>query len=216
MARHRRKLSFGLATISMIALAHAVAPPEVATTDVFVAARDLPSGVALRDDDLERRSLQNSALPPNAVTDVTGLINHILTAGIQTGEVFTRTRVLSRNGAADSGEAGLLSTPVRVADTGAVALLEPGDHVDVLATTSGLDVANASPAPATLVAIDATVVSIPQTRTDPNRGPFGSTGSAAVSSQSGALIVLATTLTTARALAAAGARGQLSIVVRGR
>ncbi len=200
----------------MIALAHAVAPPEVVTTDVFVAARDLPSGVSLQEADLERRSLQDSALPPNAVTDVTGLINHVLTAGIQTGEIFTRTRVLSRKGTSESGEVGLLSTPVRVADTGAVALLEPGDHVDVLATTGGLDASNSAPAPATLVAIDATVVSIPQTRTDPNRGPFGSTGSAAVASQSGALIVIATTLATARALAAAGARGQLSIVVRAR
>lgn len=200
----------------MIALVHALQPPDVATTEVFVAARDLPSGVALQDDDLERRALQNSALPPNAVTDVTGLINHVLTAGIQTGEVFTRTRVLSRKGAAESVEAGLLSTPVRVADTGAVALLEPGDHVDILATSSGLDASNSTPTPATLVAIDATVLSIPQSRTDPNRGPFGSSGSTSVSSQSGALIVLATTLSTARALAAAGARGQLSIVVRAR
>ena len=216
VARHRRSISIGLVAISVLAAIHALRPPDGATVDVLVASHDLSSGVTIRADDLAHRTLAAADRPPNAITELSTLVNHVLTASIETGEVITRTRVLSANGAFVARGTGLVSTPVRVADSGAVALLEPGDHVDVLATSSNLEDNAAASTSARLVATDATVVTIPHSRTDTSRGPFAASDSASMSTAAGALIVVATTLETARVLAASGARGQLSIVIRPR
>ena len=183
---------------------------------MLVASRDLASGVTLRSADLEHRALATADRPPNVITDASALVDHVLTASIETGEVFTRTRVLSTSRVTTSSGTGGVSTPVRVADSGAVALLEPGDHVDILATSSSIDDNVAAPTSARLVAADATVLTIPRTRTDTSRGPRAASDSSTALTSAGALIVVATTLETARILAASGARGQLSIVIRPR
>ena len=216
IARHRRSIGIGLATVSVLAAIHALRPADSATVDVLVASRDLASGVTLHSADLEHRALATADRPPNVITDASALVDHVLTASIETGEVFTRTRVLSTSRVTTSGGTGLVSTPVRLADSGAVALLEPGDHVDILATSSSIDDNVATPTSARLVAADATVLTIPRTRTDTSRGPLAASDSSTAWTSAGALIVVATTLETARILAASGARGQLSIVIRPR
>ena len=90
---------------------------------------------------------------------------------------------------------GLVAAPVRLADSGVVGLLRPGDIVDVVAAdTRGR---------ASLVAGGVTVLSVPATHDDPLGGdPFG-----------GALVVLAVPSSMGVALAGAAATGPLSLLL---
>ena len=214
--RHRRSITVGLATISVLAAIQALRAPVSETSDVLVASHNLAGGLTLRTEDVEHRAVATADVPPNAIADASTLVNHVLTASIEAGEVFTRTRVLTPSGFSTAGRSGMVSTPVRVADSGAVALLEPGDHVDILATNSSLEDGSSASSSARLVASDATVVAIPHPRSDTTRGPFAASDSYAASGMAGALLVISTTLDSARTLAAAGSRGQISIVIRPR
>ncbi|WP_442813377.1 RcpC/CpaB family pilus assembly protein [Streptomyces sp. NBC_01754] len=118
----------------------------------------------------------------------------------------------------------LVSAPVRIADAATVALLRPGDRVDVLAARDGA-------AKARLVAQDVRVAEVPNRR----RGGVGaegdgraggaeemgpdSTGTRSAEPDGGpdagdgALVVLAVERGTAAALAGAGASGRLVVAV---
>jgi Flp pilus assembly protein CpaB len=117
------------------------------------------------------------------------------------------------------GASGLIEAPVRVADGATVALVRPGDRVDILAAP-GADTEDASTAypptaypptadqpaagglaQAQLVAEAAQVLAIPLTSADE-------------ASSGGALLVLAVSPTTSRILAAAAASERLSLVIR--
>ncbi|WP_406014548.1 RcpC/CpaB family pilus assembly protein [Streptomyces sp. NBC_00984] len=113
-------------------------------------------------------------------------------------------------GAGAGGEAGaapaqarrparLVSAPVRIADAGAVRLLRPGDHVDVIAAgeAGAGTVAGTS---ARVLAKGARVAEVPQ-------APVGG------SVEDGALIVLSVPRDTATALAGAGISSQLAVAL---
>ncbi|MFE7109250.1 RcpC/CpaB family pilus assembly protein [Streptomyces sp. NPDC057575] len=120
-------------------------------------------------------------------------------AGRTTGALPERARRPAR----------LVSVPVRIADAGAVRLLRPGDHVDVIAAgESGAEVGAGAGAGAgaRVLAKGARVAEVPHS---PAGGSDGSDGF----TEDGALIVLAVPRETATALAGAGISSQLAVTL---
>lgn len=160
--------------MAALAALRAVAPPEPATVEVMVAARDLPSGTVLAADDLVTRDWPADLAPAGAAPTATG---RVLAAPIGRGEVLTDVRVVGPGLAL--GQPGDTVLPVRLPDAGMATLLQPGDVVDLMATDPGTG-------SATLVARDVTVLAAPG---DVPEGPAGGSG--------GALVVVAASATEA-------------------
>lgn len=144
---------------------HTLAPPPPDTVDVLVAARDLPSGTRLADDDLVRRAYPVPLAPHGAASAAVG---RVLAAPIGRGEVLTDLRVVGPALAlAQPGETVL---PVRLPDAGMASLLRPGDEIDLVATDPGTGLS-------AVVARDVTVLATPAGAPE---GPAGGSGGALV------------------------------------
>ncbi|MDA0631916.1 flagellar biosynthesis protein FlgA [Nonomuraea sp. MCN248] len=115
----------------------------------------------------------------------TGGTGRVLAAPMRRGEPLTDARLLDQLRLPP----GMVATPVRVSDPDTVSLISPGSRIGVLAAGDAQA--------ASLVADDVTVLTIPAAEDD-----------------HGALVVLATTLTQAEALAGAQASGHLSITIK--
>jgi pilus assembly protein CpaB len=189
-------IAFGLATL---------APPDPPGTDVLVAAHDLSGGTLLRAADLRVRTIATAAVPDGVLTPRTRPQGRLLAGPVRAGEVMTDVRLVDRAALRGYG-AGLVATPVRIADPAVAALLRPGDIVDVLAADGGAPGAATVPG-ASVVAAGVHVVTVPQQSTS----AFDAGSSAA-----GGLVVLATTAETARALTAAAASAPLAVTIEGR
>jgi Flp pilus assembly protein CpaB len=199
LARHRRLLAAGLAAGAVAAGLDAVAPAPPATSPVVVAARDLAGGRPLAAGDLTLAALPPATVPDGASASPAGMVGRSLAGPVRRGEPVTDVRLLGPSLVAEHGPR-YVAAPVRVADPGAVALLRPGDRVDVLAAAVDPALASAAGA-ASVVAADAEVLAVP--------APL-ETGDAV----EGALVVLATRHDTAAELAAAQVRARLSVVLR--
>jgi hypothetical protein len=113
------------------------------------------------------------------------------------GELLTDVRLVGAPMFGAVG-AGLVAAPVRIADPGAALLLQPGDVIDVLAST---DHSTAAAAP--VVAAGVRVLTVPS----------GTEATAGL--DDGALVVVAATPATASLLARAAITSRLSVVIRG-
>ena len=165
LRRRRRLIAAALVAAAAWSALRTLAPPAPETVQVLVAARDLPSGTRLADDDLVVRSFPAELAPPDAATAATG---RVLAAPMGRGEVLTGVRVVGPGLArAQPGETVL---PVRLPDAGMALLLRPGDEVDLVATDPGTGAS-------TVVARDVTVLATP---TDVPDGPAGGSGGALV------------------------------------
>jgi Flp pilus assembly protein CpaB len=126
----RRRLLAGLcAAGATLAAVRVMAPPAPATVSLLVAARDLPAGEVLTDDDLRSRRVPAGAVPADVVRVPVGAT---LAAPLREGEAVTDVRVVGPGLVAT--DPGRVALPVRLSDAGQAALLGPGDRVDVLAT----------------------------------------------------------------------------------
>lgn len=193
--RHRRRLLAVCLTVAVFAGLRAVVPPEPATVPLLVAARDLPAGEMLGEDDLEVVEAPPS-LAPAGRQELAEALGRTTTGPVRRGEPVTDARLVTAS--LLEGYPGLVALPVRLPDPGAVALLRVGDRVDLLATdpTSGL---------AETVAIDVPLISIPDAPP---------TGSGVTGAQlGGRLVVVAVTSSTARTIAAAAATRYLAAVI---
>jgi len=119
---------------------------------VVVAARDLPAGVVLTDDDVRHRELPASALPDDPLrSDPTG---RALRTAAYAGQALSSAQIA---GEKTSGLTAGLTDGAR-----AVALprgdapieLHPGDHVDVLAIDPGLGTAEVVAAGVEVLGVD--------------------------------------------------------------
>ena len=165
LRRRRRLIAAALAASATLVGLRTLAPPPAATVDVLVAARDLPSGTRLGDDELVVRAFPADLAPPDAATAALG---RVLAAPISRGEVVTDVRVVGPGLAlAQPGETIL---PVRLPDAGMATLLRAGDEIDLVATDPGTGAS-------TVVAHDVTVLATP---TDAPDGPAGGSGGALV------------------------------------
>jgi pilus assembly protein CpaB len=122
----------GLAVLCAVSAVRPAAPPSVV---VLAAARDLAPGVALALPDLARVALPAAAVPTGALRPGAAVLGRLVAGPVRRGEPLTDVRLLGPPlVAAVAGGADAVAVPVRFADAGAVALLHPGDRIDVLAT----------------------------------------------------------------------------------
>ncbi len=186
--RRRRLIAAALAAGAVVAGVRAIAPPPPDTVDVLVAARDLPSGTLLDDNDLVARTYPAELAPPDASAAATG---RVLAAPMGRGEVLTDVRVVGPAlAAAAVGETVL---PVRLPDPGMATLLRAGDRIDLVATDPGTG-------ETTVVARDVTVLATPTGVPD---GPAGGAG--------GALVVLSASSAGATAITSAALSQYLTV-----
>jgi pilus assembly protein CpaB len=130
---HRRKLAVLAAVATVLTGLAAVAPPVPPTTPVVRTRTALAGGVVLAADDLEVVDLPQSDLPDRAVAGLDDLVGRRLAAPVSRHQVLTAAALVSVDGAVGVGH---VLAPVRLADADVVALLRPGDLVDVIASAS--------------------------------------------------------------------------------
>ncbi len=208
--RHRRWLAAMLAAAAVLLTVGAIRAPAPIGEPVLTAAADLPAGAALRPSDGRVQRVPAEIVPPGAVTDPAQLANRVLTGPLGAGEILTTSRLLTASQL--TPEPGRRAAPVRIADPGAVALLRPGDIIDVLGTSGGgLGVSAAA-----VVAAKVRVLTVPRRGPEGGGGGLlnGSPATATESTPQGSLIVLDVREDTALALARAAAAGRLSVVLR--
>jgi len=189
----RRPLAAACAGVAVLAVIQAARPAPVATVPVRVAAHDLASGTVLSDDDLVVRRFPSGLAPPGSVGRAVG---RTLAAPVRAGEPVTDVRLVAPS--LVSGYPGRVALPVRVADADAVALLQVGDRVSLVA-------ADPRRGTASYVAIDVPVLALP--RPDPE---------AAESARlPGRLVVVGSLPADVDHIAGAAATDLLSLVISG-
>lgn len=196
---HRRLLAAGLLAGSMAFGLHALAPPPPPTVAVVSAARDLPAGSTLAAADLAVARVDPAHVPDGTLSRPAQARGRTLVAAARRGELLTDVRLVGHGLLADL-DAGLVATPVRIADADSVRLLRPGSVVDVLAAGGAGDTTE----PARLVASAVRVLTVPRADDAALGRSWGD----------GAMVLLGTTPSTAARLAGAAVSQRLSVVVR--
>ena len=211
--RYRQLLRAALVTIVLALVVSRLAPKPAATTAIVTAARDLPAGEVLTVADLHTVDVPPATVPAGVATDVDAVVGSQLSGPLRRNEPLTDVRI--NDGVLRRPAPGLVSAPVRLADSQAALLLRPGQRIDVLAastdTQGGSVAAPAADAAAIVVAADVTVVAIPNVSRTPGSAS-DATGDVGVE---GTLVVLATSVFQARQLAQAQVSSRLSAVVVG-
>jgi Flp pilus assembly protein CpaB len=131
----RRILSATLAGAAVVGcLAIARTPEGGPRVTVLVAARDLPTGHELRPTDLVVQSRPSGYAPSTPLPAGGEVSGRQLAAPVGAGEVLTAARLVGA-GLLDGQPAGTRAVHVPVADPGALAMVRPGDTVDLVAST---------------------------------------------------------------------------------
>lgn len=152
--RHRRLLAaFAAGWAVFFALTAVTAKP--AGQRVVVADRDLNSGTTVRSSDLRVIEVPTEFLPDRPIGSVRDVVGRTTSGAIRRGEVLTDRRTIGA-GPLDGYGPGRVLAVVRVSDPSVLALLRPGDTVDIVA------VAGEQKPKATLIAKRAAVVTIPR------------------------------------------------------
>jgi Flp pilus assembly protein CpaB len=143
------------------------------------------------------------SVPVDAVDSDTQVGGRVVAVGVRAGEPM-RERDLVTSSLVRGLGAGLVATPVRLADATAASLLAPGDVVDVL-SSSDASVGGAAAAQVVASGVRVLVAGVASASSDAVIGSGG---------RDGALLVVATTPSQALDLAQAAASGHLSITLR--
>jgi Flp pilus assembly protein CpaB len=211
--RHRRLIAAGLAAVVVWSLATALAPAAPATTPVVVAAGDLVPGTVITEADVRRD--QRAAAPDDASADPGPLLGRTVAFPVRAGEPVLARHVLGADLLAGY-PAGTVATAVPLGDSGVTPSLAPGDLVDVIAATAAdLDTAGAGTGTGTGAAGAATVARGVRVLLAPTSGSVGEGLLGRGTAGSAALVVAAST-EQALAIAQAGVRSRLTVVLRGR
>lgn len=187
-----------LAAVVAVGLATAVRPPDARTTGVVVARADLLPGSTLTGSDLALAERPDDAVASDAVRDPADLRGRLLVAPVRAGEVLRQRDVVGSTLLSALGDA-LVAVPVRLADDGVAALLQPGDVVDLVAVHDGS---------AAVVAAGVRVLAVPR--------PAASTSvlGASSGSEGGSLVVVAASAADGLALQRAEAEGRVGLLWR--
>lgn len=198
---HRRLLAAGLAAAAVALGLTALSPAPAPSTRVVVARADLAAGARLRTDDLTTVALPPAAVPVGASGPAGRgeLAGRTLASAVRRGEPITDIRLVGRPLLRALGTDGAVAAPVRIADAAAVALLRPGDTVDVLAATPPSGTARQQ-AEAEVVVAAARVLTVP-------------VAADSAAGADGALVLLAVRPELALALARAAVSGPLSVTL---
>lgn len=128
---HRRPVAAVAVAVAVLAGLQAAAGPDDPTTEVTVAARDLPAGTTLAAADLTTVAVPPAAAPTGSPALDT-LVGRVLAGPVPAAEAVTEARLVGAAGLDVAG--GRVAVPVRLPDPGAAALLRLGDEVDLVAT----------------------------------------------------------------------------------
>jgi Flp pilus assembly protein CpaB len=186
----------------MTLTALAPAPPE--TVRVLAAARDLASGTVITAEQVTDLALPPDAVPDRALRRREQLVGQVLAAPVRRGETMTDLRLVGPSLVAAFGD-HLVAAPVRIADAATVALVAPGDVIDVLAAAAPDVATGSTSSTARVVAAGVPVLVVPQEK----GSEFGGGGV-----ESGALVVVAADDVVAARLASAAVTSRLSVVIR--
>jgi len=146
MDRQKKLLILGAAWISAGLLswflwARTVAPQQVKTVRVVVAARDMPLGTLLRTADLRMVNYPERDVPKGVVFDPKDAVNRVLLFPINSNEPITISKLsatTSVEGVSSTIEPGYRAVSVQISDVSGVAgLIQPNSRVDVLFTRPG-------------------------------------------------------------------------------
>jgi hypothetical protein len=141
--RRRRVVAAVLVAVAALIVAAGLRAPPPPTVGVLAAAHDLAGGAALGAADVVTVRLPPAAVPDGALR---GRAAGRRTAGpLRRGEPLTDARLLGP-GLLAGYPPGTVAAPVRVADADVGALLQSGDHVDILAAAPGSDGVTDDPA----------------------------------------------------------------------
>lgn len=196
--RHRRLLACLGAGVAVLAALQVLRPPQPATVAVWAAARDLPAGTVLAAEDLARVEWRPGTVPAHVVDDPVG---ETVAAPVRRGEPLTDVRLVGPELVA--AWPGRVALPVRLPDTGVVALLEVGDRVDLYAADP------VGPGEAALLGSRLPVIALPG-----DAGEAGGPG-ALTGAPPGRLVLLAVDRVTAAEVAGHAARSTLSVTISG-
>jgi pilus assembly protein CpaB len=191
---HRRVLGSAFAALAAWLVVQAATAPPPPTVPVWTAARDLPSGTVLHDDDLARTPFVPGSVPASAVRSLGAVRGRTLATPLGAGEPITTAHLTGTERLA--GFPGRSAVAVRIPDADVVSLLTPGQRVALVAS----DPQGGSP-PERIVE-DAAVLAVPRS---PSTGP-------AAGALTGRLVVFAVPDDQADELASAGTSRYLSVV----
>ncbi|HEV2889878.1 MAG TPA: SAF domain-containing protein [Frankiaceae bacterium] len=165
VAARRRLLAAALAGLAVLFGLSAVRPAPPPSVLVLAAARDLVPGVPLALPDLRTVPLPVAVVPAGALRPGAAVLGRVVAGPVRAGEPLTDVRLVGPSLLASVPEA--VAVPVRFADPGAVALLHPGDRIDVLASAPAdpLTHTAAPPAAARVVAANVLVLAVPPPET---------------------------------------------------
>lgn len=194
---HRRLLASGCAAAAVAFGLSALAPKPGTVVHVLAAAHDIAAGATLTSADVHAIGLPPSVVPAGALRADDDITGRVVAAAVRRGEALTDVRLVGASMFRAVG-AGLVATPVRIADADSAHLLQPGDVVDVLASNE-----HSASSAAPVVATGVRVLAVP--------APSDSS----LSLDDGALVILATSPSAAATLASAGVTSRLSVVIRG-
>lgn len=136
-----RRVTAGLLAAGALAIALTIVrPPDPATTDVLVAARNLASGEILGEDSVALRAVPTTWLPPGAITERHGIRGRSVATTLSRGEILTRTRLVPRE-ASEGLPPGTAPVRVVLADGRSAALLHAGQRALVQLVESSEPVA---------------------------------------------------------------------------
>lgn len=214
LAWHRRLVAAVLAAIAVLAGLQALRPVPAVAVPVAAASRDLPAGLVLTAGDLRLARLPPGQVPAGSSRSLRGVLGARLAAPVRSGEPVTDVRLVGPDLLAAyrvtvGPDVGEVLLPLD--DPATVALLRPGDLLDVLAAPTG---GPAAGGPAVVVARDIPVLAVPAGPEGDPGGLLGGAGSTAgTSGSTGGAILVAVTPATARLLAQAAVSSAISVLV---
>ncbi|WP_230855157.1 SAF domain-containing protein [Arthrobacter terrae] len=140
MVRRRRRFIAALLLCAATAVAVGqLTPAPEDTTVIVVAARDLASGTMLGATDVALQRLPQDAVPAAALRTQDSVAGRQLAGPLRQGQVLTDAALLG-SGLLVGTPIGSQAVPIRLADAATVALIHPGQLVNVvLSTSTGLD-----------------------------------------------------------------------------
>ena len=206
LRRQRRLVGAALVGLAALLALTELRPAPPPTTTVVRAARDLPAATRLGAGDVDVTALPRSAVPPAALRSSAEALGEVLAGPVLAGEVLTPAR-LSGPALLHGQPEGTVALPLRLADAAAVALLRPGDRIDVVAATPEASTA-------AVVGEDLPVLAAPSAPTDEATLSSDSSLLGDVGLDGGVVVVAAST-SQVRSLVAAAAQAPLWFAVRG-
>lgn len=141
VARHRRAVIAALLLVAALASVRALTPaaPHETSVQLWVSARDLPSGHVLSMADLQAQPWPAHLVPPAAVqvdSEAQHWVGQPLALPLGRGELLTRNRFVGED-LLQGVAPGSVAAPVRVADARLLWGLRAGQRLDLYAITQG-------------------------------------------------------------------------------